>query len=713
VRQNPNGTLHYLGRTDHQIKLRGHRIELGDIDTTLETHPCITQAATTVHQDTLVAYLVGTSIDPAGLRAHLAERLPAYMIPTIFIPLAALPLTPNGKLDRKALPVPGVVADVPLRPRAAGAQVPLSPAQERAWFHASYLDGDAAAHLSASLRLTGRLDEDALAGALTRLASRHEGLRTRFPGDEGRPRVVVERAYEPPVGRHDLTGRLDAEEEAVRLVAAVTGEPFDLAAAPPVRVALVRLAADDHVLCVVAHPVVADERSMGVLLDDLATLYEGREPAPLPVQAGDVTRWRDSRESMAAPALDHWCGRLAGAPVLDLPLDRPRPETPARAGGWHELRLPPEPARALERLGAGAGGDLFTVLLAAYQVLLARHCGQTGFLIGRPVDGRDLPGLEPVFGHLTRHLVLRGDLSGDPAFTELLRRTRESELEAAEHADLSPERLVSALAVERDLGREPLFQTTLRMCEPVPEPGTFGGLEHRPFAARPPETVYDLALEARPAAGGLTLVFQYDAALLDAGTVERLAGRFAVLLDQVMNAPDRRISELPPHTPADEADAWPERILDPWGGPVPPGAAGELRTQDGEVRRVRRLPDGRLETLPVPHVVGSARTGFRPGYLAPRTDAEALVADVWGDLLGVHKVGADDDFFHLGGHSLLAVRAAARLRATVGIEVPIRTFFTHRTVAELAGAVEEILLADLENLSDEEALRLLDSTEAP
>ncbi|MED7923529.1 amino acid adenylation domain-containing protein [Nonomuraea sp. LP-02] len=704
VRLRTDGTLQYVGRTDTQVKLRGHRIELGEIESALEDLPGVRQAVAAVHQDTLIAYVTGDA--PADVRERLTERLPAAMVPSLVVPMEALPLTPNGKIDRAALPVPGTRAgeDVPPRPRDAGTAPPLSPAQERLWFLHSYLEGDTSGHLSQARRLRGPLDEDALAAAVAALPARHEALRTRYESDaEGRPGAVVQDGHALPLTRHDLTARPGTAEE---LVAGIAGEPFDLGAGPPVRAALIRLAADDHVLCLAAHPIAADEWTLPMLLADLAALYEDRDLPPPPVQAGDVTLWRARRERLAEPALEQWCARLAGAPVLDLPLDRPRPAVTSRTGAFHEVRLSGGLTGELRRLGADAGGGLSTVLLAAYQVLLARQAGQTGFMIGRPVPGRERPELSRVAGHLTRHLVLRGDLSGDPGFAELLRRTREAEREADEHADLSPERLVTALGVERDPGREPLFQTTLTVHEQAPPEAAFG----EPFAPRPADLAYDLALEARPDGDGLVLAFHHDAEVLTAATAARLADRFLALLGAVAKDPSLRLSELPaPDEPGDVEQG--ERVLDPWGRPVPPDAIGELwrgGVRTGE--RVRRHPDGRLERLPAPPTVGTAGAGARPAYVAPRTDAEALVAEVWGDLLGVARVGVDDDFFRLGGHSLLAVRAAARLRATVEVDVPIRTFFTHRTLARFAAATEEILLAELEGLSEEEALRLLDPT---
>ncbi|QYC42893.1 Linear gramicidin synthase subunit B [Nonomuraea coxensis DSM 45129] len=719
VRLRTDGTLQYVGRTDTQVKLRGHRIELGEIESALESLPGVRQAVASVHQDTLIAYLVGDA--PGDVRERLAERLPAPMVPSLVVPMEALPRTPNGKIDRGALPVPGTRPgeETPPRPREAGTAPPLSPAQERLWFLHSYLEGDTSGHLSQARRLRGPLDEDALAAAVAALPARHEALRTRYEADaEGRPRAVVQDAHTLPLARHDLSTRPGAAEgltfkeaAAAELVAEVAGEPFDLGAAPPVRAALIRLAPDDHVLCLAAHPIAADDWTLPMLLADLAALYEGRDVPPPPVQAGDVTLWRARRERLAEPALEQWCARLAGAPVLDLPLDRPRPAVPSRIAASHEARLGGDLARELRRLGADAGGGLSTVLLAAYQVLLARQAGQTGFVIGLPVPGRERPELSRVAGHLTRHLVLRGDLSGDPGFGELLRRTQEAEREAGEHADLSPERLVTALGVERDPGREPLFQTTLTVREQAPPEAAFG----EPFAPRPADLAYDVALEARPDGDGLVLAFHHDAAVLTADSVARLADGFLALLGAVARNPARRLTELAGSgEPAGAGGGeGAERVLDPWGVPVPPGAIGELwrgGVRTGE--RVRRHPDGRLERLPAPPTVGTAGTGPRPAYVAPRTDAEALVADVWGELLGVARVGVDDDFFRLGGHSLLAVRAAARLRATVEVDVPIRTFFTHRTLAGFAAATEEILLAELEDLSEEEALRLLDPTEA-
>ncbi|WP_345564337.1 amino acid adenylation domain-containing protein, partial [Nonomuraea rosea] len=637
VRQNPNGTLHYLGRTDHQIKLRGHRIELGDIDTTLETHPHVTQAATTVHRETLVAYVVSGGFDPEDLRAHLASRLPAYMIPAVFVPLGALPLTPNGKLDRNALPAPEllesgsgeeprtpverqvaeVFADVlgldaagtgddffllgghsllaakaaarltgrlgvevpvamlfahstvaafaaavqeletpsvPLAPRPAGSAPPLSAAQERLWFLYRLDPEDASYNVYLARRLRGPLDPARLADTLTRVAARHETLRTRFPEADGMPVAVVEPPAPVAVERLDVSHLPpDAREaEARRLVTVRVNAPMDLADAPPLRATLIRLAADEHVWCVVFHHIVGDGWSQNILLDDLAACYDGREPPELAVQHGDVVHWRQRRDAAGAgdAALAYWRARLAGLPALDLPADRPRRADARRRGALHRATLPGATVAALERLGRETGTTLFMVLLAAYQAVLARQSGQQDLAVATAVAGRDRVELEPLIGFLADTLVLRGDLSGDPAFTGLLARTRAAVLDAFPYGDVPMERLGGG-------DRAPLFQTMMILhTQDDGGAATFGGVTAEVFHADYVPARCDLTLDAWFGGDGLELTFGYDAALFDPATIEGIAAQFAGLLRNAAEEPDARLSHLSRVTGAER-----ERLL--------------------------------------------------------------------------------------------------------------------------------------------------------
>ncbi|MEU8142601.1 amino acid adenylation domain-containing protein [Nonomuraea sp. NPDC048901] len=440
-----------------------------------------------------------------------------------------------------------------LAPRPPGTLPPLSAGQERLWFLHRLDPDDASYNMYIVRRLRGPLDPEALRRALTALLARHESLRTRFPEVDGRPVAVVEHA-----GRPADVELLDAgdEAEASALVAARTNAPLDLGVAPPLRITLIRLGGDDHVLCVVLHHIIADGWSITVLLDDLARLYAGSEGlAPLAVQHGDVARWQ--REQDGSAALEYWRERLADPPTLALHTDRPRTPGPAR-GDFHLLDIPDDLAKALDATARRQRSTLFMVLLAAYQVLLTRHTGQTDIMVGSPTAGRDRVELGPIVGYLSTTLVLRGDLSGDPTLDELLTRTRRTVLEAMAHQDVPFERLLAELDIERDITRKPMFQTMLTLNS-QPADGErdrlADGLEMSYFDDGYRQAKFDLVVEAWQAPGRLRVAFGYDAGLFDAETVAGLAERFAVLLRRIAD-PDNRhapVSALPVLTAADAA----------------------------------------------------------------------------------------------------------------------------------------------------------------
>ncbi|MFI7144148.1 amino acid adenylation domain-containing protein [Nonomuraea sp. NPDC050022] len=440
-----------------------------------------------------------------------------------------------------------------LAPRPPGTLPPLSAGQERLWFLHRLDPDDASYNMYIVRRLRGPLDPEALRRALTALLDRHESLRTRFPEVDGRPVAVVEHA-----GRPADVELLDAGDEAAAraLVAARTNAPLDLGAAPPLRITLIRLGEDDHVLCVVLHHIIADGWSITVLLDDLARLYAGSGGlAPLAVQHGDVARWQ--REQDGSAALEYWRERLADPPTLALHTDRPHTPGPAR-GDFHLLDIPDDLAKALDATARRQRSTLFMVLLAAYQVLLARHTGQTDIMVGSPTAGRDRVELGPIVGYLSTTLVLRGDLSGDPTLDELLTRTRRTVLEAMAHQDVPFERLLAELDIERDVTRKPMFQTMLTLNSQMPDgerDRLADDLEMSYFDDGYRQAKFDLVVEAWQAPGRLRVAFGYDAGLFDAETVAGLAERFAVLLRGIAD-PDNRhapVSALPMLTVADSA----------------------------------------------------------------------------------------------------------------------------------------------------------------
>ncbi|MFY1661561.1 amino acid adenylation domain-containing protein [Micromonospora sp. WMMD1274] len=454
-----------------------------------------------------------------------------------------------------------------ITPRPSGAEVPLSYAQERVWFMDQLAPGEAAYHIAAPLRVRGPLDVDALRAALTGLAERHESQRTRFPADaDGRPTVVVADTADVP-----LTV-VDAPDEAAAqaLVDAAAAEPFDLANGPLLRALLIRLTAEDHVLFLAQHHIVGDGWSVDVLLRDLITLYRGGEPPALPIQYGDFAVWeaQELDGPQARAHVDYWKQRLAGITPLELPLDRPRPATQTYRGDFVEFQLDPAATEALNTLTRDSGGTLFMTLLAAYQVLLARHAGQDDFAIGASVAGRSAPELENLVGMFINMLPLRADLGDDPTFTELLERTRRTVLDGFEHAEVPFAKVVHELGLPRDVSRSPVFQAMFVLQNY--EMGRFTGVSRTDevtFSWTPMElqaTRFDFELHAVETVDGLwgKLVFNTD--LFDRVTVERMAQRWTALLDAVVAAPDTPVSRLP-LLPAAERDllaAWNDTTAD-------------------------------------------------------------------------------------------------------------------------------------------------------
>ncbi|WP_432078614.1 condensation domain-containing protein [Streptomyces sp. YPW6] len=440
-----------------------------------------------------------------------------------------------------------------------GPGLPLSPAQERLWFLGQLDPDDASYNIPLVLRLTGPLDEPALRAAFDATAARHETLRTRFPGRDGRPVARVEPPAPVPVERADLRRR---PGDAPRLLAERTNAAFDLARGPLLRVTLLRTADDEHLLCLVLHHIVADGWSLNLLRTELATRYaahlDGRT-AELPEPLAYTEYARREREFAAGPEADaavaHWRERLAGAPVLDL---RPTvTEAGEGAGGAFHTRRLTGAGPAVDALARQRRCTPFMVLLAAYQVLLHRWTRQDDFCVGVPAAGRGEPELEEVIGYFSTTLVLRAELAGAPSFAELLRRVRRSVLAGFTHDRVPFERLIDALGVERRLGGSPLFQTLLTVHtqdEPDRHAAEFAGLECTEADGGHAASKFEVMLDLRREGDDLIAVFGYRTDLFDAPWAARFARHFETLLRGALADPDTPVSGLPLLTGEEEEE---------------------------------------------------------------------------------------------------------------------------------------------------------------
>jgi len=434
------------------------------------------------------------------------------------------------------------------------APLPASFAQHRLWFLDQLLPGRASYHIPAALTLVGRLDIPALDWALNEVVRRHEVLRTTLVADGGVPRQIIAARLELPLVMHDLSclGEAARDIDARDRIREEAERPFDLARGPLVRAMLLRLSEQEHIAVVTMHHAISDGWSIGILMRELSALYQSfvlGEPSPLPevaIQYADYAVWQRNwlRGSVVEAQLDYWTARLAAVPDLDLPTDRPRPPAMSERGAERSTILPKTNLEAVRALGRQEGATLYMTLLAAFQVLLSRYSGQEDIAVGTPIAGRTHPELEGLIGFFVNTLVVRGDLSGNPGFRELLGRIRRTTIEAYTHQDLPFEKLVTVAQRDRDAGRAPLFQVMFAL-QNVPLPALRGPeLLITPFELSSRTSKFELTLFATEVPGGLRLTMEYSTDLFDAARVDRMLAHYRILLDEIVTHPDQRIGAI-------------------------------------------------------------------------------------------------------------------------------------------------------------------------
>ncbi len=654
----PDGNLEFLGRMDDQVKVRGFRIELGEIEAALAAHPAVRQAAVIVRLEggerrpvACVVPAEGAAEDAAPLRAHLAARLPEYMLPAGWAFLPALPLSAHGKVDRRrlaelavAVPVAGaggppetpleialaalwrdlldlpeVGADdsffavgghsllatrlvsrlaaelgvelpvravfeaptlrglaravaaaqaagpgsasalPPLAPAARPERIPLSFAQERLWFLSRLSPDNPFYNVAIGLTLRGELRIPMLAAALADLVRRHEALRTSFPEEEGRPCQRI--ALPPPAGWWplavvDLTGLPDprADDAVQRAAAAEFARPFDLERGPVSRSVLLAARPGEWVLLQTFHHIAADGWSGGIFVEELAALYraalagEAAALPALPVQYADFALWQ--RACLAGEALsrevEHWRRELAGLPpFLPLPTDRPRPARASFRGRQRMLELPAGLLAAAQGLAREAGATLFMVLLAVFELVLARFTGREDFAVGTPIAGRTRREVEGLLGCFLNTLVLRGRPAAGLTFREHLARVRAGALTAYAHQDVPFEKLVEELGVERSLAYNPLFQVMFSLQNAPMGDLELPGLAIGFLDAGVDAALFDLAMGFGEYGGKLYGGCQYATDLFDEATIALLLAGFVELLEAATAHPDEKLADLP------------------------------------------------------------------------------------------------------------------------------------------------------------------------
>ncbi len=643
-----NGNLEFLGRKDLQVKIRGVRIELAEIENFLHSHEAVNDVALTDLEDMsgnryLCAYVVlNGDLEPGTLRDFLASSLPDYMIPSMFVKLDALPRTISGKVDRRALPEPtkpkadalestnpveeilvGIWREVlglshvgirenffelgghsllatlllarvrkvfqielPLRllfesptiaqlgqsiqsalrmgqrPRMPAFEIisrngnpPLSPAQQGLWFLDQLEPERPLYNIPAAVRLEGQLNHGALTGALNEIVRRHEVLRTTFAMENGSPvQIIAQPGYSsiPLLNLADMAGE-ERQSNLSRIMAAEASQAFNLVNGPCLRIRLIKLDKQQHVLLVTMHHIISDAWSVEVFMRELFQLYEAfsqgnKSPlADLPAQYADYAIWQRGwlRDEVLEEQLAYWKEQLDGASqILELPTDRPRPMAQTYRGEIHPFELDPTLSEKLKSLSRREGATLFMTLLAAYKVMLNYYTLEENLVVGAPVANRNSVETEGLIGNFTNTLVMRTSLSGDPTFQELVGRVRDVALGAYVYQELPVSKLVQTLRPKRNLQAAPLFQVTFNLLGTGTEEANSSGLKISSLIVETGAIPFDLVLTMKETKQGLSGVFAYSTDLFEAATIAKTAAHFESILRTVVAHPDVTLSVL-------------------------------------------------------------------------------------------------------------------------------------------------------------------------
>jgi amino acid adenylation domain-containing protein len=644
-----DGVLEFHGRRDAQVKVRGYRIELAEIEDALMTLDTVRQAAVVAAGEgesrRLIAY-VNLAGELGDVHTALANILPRYMIPDRFETLTELPLTPNGKLDRRALseralalvperggaleadtletqvaavfsevlelPVSSALADfyqlggqslkamrllarlnrrcqveltvrdvlthttvAALARRIEGlrtpsgavgmaipsvgelADYPLSSGQERIWFLQHLEPQSPVYNVPFALRLIGPLDATHLQRALTLLEERHDALRLRVPDGIG-SKGLRQRLASPGALRlteQDCSLAPDPAQQVAEAVALEVGRPFRFGYDQPLlRAMLFKESSEEAVLLVICHHLICDGWSAGIFLKDLTEAWQcslrGGEPhwQTLPLRYVDYAAWQ--RIALTGPEGEElrrrWCGRMTPlTEPLALPIDKPRPSLRSFNGVVHRFRLPARTSHELSRFARQSSTTLFTVLAGLVQLLLYRHTGQSEIVIGVPVAGRLRAELEPVLGFFVNTLPLRLRLDPEAGFALLLTELSARWQEALSDQLYPLEALVEALALPREVSRNPLFDVLVALEEGSwTEARGADGLTLSPYPISQRFSKMDMSFYFRERGDGLEVDIEYSTDLFEEETVFRMAERFAVLCDSVLAAPELPVYRL-------------------------------------------------------------------------------------------------------------------------------------------------------------------------
>jgi len=536
----------------------------------------------------------------------------------------------------------------PLQPILRNEDLPLSFSQERLWF-LNQLKPDSSSHnIPLALSIQGLLNVPALEQSLNEILRRHETLRTTFTAVDGQPVQVINPIFDFRLPILDFTTIENSKAKVKNFLLEEVKRPFDLNQEPLLRATLLQLGEEEHVLLLTIHQVVFDGWSEGVLFRELAALYEAfstEQPSPLPelpIQYADFAVWQ--RKWLQGEFLDtllsYWKQQLGDSlPAQQLPIDRPRPVAPTQRSAHQTLVLSKELTNTLRTLSRQEGATLFTMLLAAFKVLLHRYTAQDDLFVCSPTANRNRSQTKGLIGYFVNLLVLRTNLSGNPSFRELLGRVRQAASGAYAHQDLPVQQLVNSL----NLVNTPLSQVMFVLQNVPKQPLKLSGLTVSSLDIENGTADFDLSLSMVEGAEELTGVLKYNTDLFDEATITQMLSDYQTLLEDIVANPEQSISSLLP------------LVVTRSGFPVP---NQESIAQDRE-------------------------------FVAPRNPLELQLTEIWQEVLGIQSIGVRDNFFDLGGHSLLAVNLFTQIKEVFGKNLPLASLFQAPTVEQQVNLIRQ------------------------
>ncbi|HVG20351.1 MAG TPA: amino acid adenylation domain-containing protein [Blastocatellia bacterium] len=445
----------------------------------------------------------------------------------------------------------------PLSPRARrGAPIPLSFAQQRLWFLDQLAPGNPSYNMPAVLRLTGDVDEDALAWSLNQIIKRHDILRTRFPALNGEPVQIIERQLEIDISTHDLSALPPAERaRALReMIYSFTHEPFALDRLPLMRARLIRLGERERRLVVVMHHIISDGWSVGILMSEMSRAYRSKvEGKPLSLgevglQYADYALWQ--REGVRGEAFDkqveYWKERLGGQlAVTEIESEQGRPMVREYKGRRISKLLSVNLSEGLKRLARGEAATMYMVMVAGLKALLSRYCGQEDVVIGTAVSNRVRKEFEGVIGMFVNTVVMRTDLGGNPTFREVIRRVKEEGIKAMANQDVPFERVVEEVVKGRDVRRNPIFGVMFVMQDWGKRVERMGAATGELIDVESRTSKFDLLVEVEAREQEMRVSVEYDVDLYDEWKMKQVMGHYEKVLEEMVRDAGQRLWDFP------------------------------------------------------------------------------------------------------------------------------------------------------------------------